>query len=46
MDKQFKIRMINLTLSALASASLTAPSEATDAAIAYWQAALNRTVGK
>lgn len=46
MDKAFKIRMINLTLSTLADAALTAPTSATLEALAYWQAALNRTVGK
>ena len=45
MDKQFKIRMINLTLSALAAESLGNPSPATLTAISFWQSALNRVTG-
>lgn len=44
MDKQFKIRMINLTLSTLAAETLTAPTAATLTALAYWQAALVKAV--
>lgn len=45
MDKQFRIRMINLTLATLADASLSDPSPATLTAIAFWQSALNRVTG-
>lgn len=47
MSKQAKIRIINAALSAIADAALTnGTSDATEQALAYWQAALNRVVGE